>query len=266
MTIHASSYHPPSQKYAAYNSMIYRLLHFPLSPENHNKEINLIKHIAVSNGFHSNMIDKLISKFKNRIPKTENEESKRKFICIEYSQTLQNGLSRELKRHDINLAFRTSNRTANILSTKAKISDKFDKCGVYKLSCANCPSTYTGQTGRNFKTRYNEHRPDPRLETQKSSFAQHLVDKNHDLKNIDDGMEILHLCKKGSRLNTLEEYEIYKAQIEDKQNETKNTLNEKLQFKSHLIFNTLLNRTKRRSTGIGQRYDNTGSGSDREPD
>lgn len=26
--------------------------------------------------------------------------------------------------------------------------DKLDKCGIYKLTCVDCPSTCAGQTGR----------------------------------------------------------------------------------------------------------------------
>ena len=46
VTIHADSHHPFSQKIAAYNSFIHRLLTIPHDIEDFNDELNTIKHIA----------------------------------------------------------------------------------------------------------------------------------------------------------------------------------------------------------------------------
>jgi len=45
---------------AAYNSMVHRLLTIPLSPQNYEREVKIIKHIAIANGYKSNMVDRLI--------------------------------------------------------------------------------------------------------------------------------------------------------------------------------------------------------------
>jgi len=42
--------------------MIHRLFMIPLSETNLNKEITVIKQIALNNGFNTNLIDKLIEK------------------------------------------------------------------------------------------------------------------------------------------------------------------------------------------------------------
>ena len=46
--------------------------------------------------------------------------------------------------------------------------------------------------------------------TYMSSFATHLHTQNHSYTNIDTNLEILHLLPKGRKLNTAEQYEIYK--------------------------------------------------------
>lgn len=74
MTIHASSYHPPSKKYTVYNSMFYRLLNILQSQENYIEELNIIKHIASANSFLSSMIDNLIYKHKQKITETRTKE------------------------------------------------------------------------------------------------------------------------------------------------------------------------------------------------
>lgn len=68
-----------------------------------------------------------------------------------------------------------------------------------------------GKTGRSFKTIYNEPHPNPRADKKKSSFAQHVFDKNHDIHHLETGLEILYSCRKGNELDTQEEFEIYKA-------------------------------------------------------
>lgn len=47
------------------------------------------------------------------------------------------------------------------------------------------------------------------------------------------------MCKKGSKLNTVEKFEIYKSQIKENLNKTNHILNEKLQIKSHFNFKAL---------------------------
>ena len=44
-----------------------------------------------------------------------------------------------------------------------------------------------------------------------SSFANHLMDTNHTYTNIDNNMNMLHYCKKGHKLKTLEQFQIYKS-------------------------------------------------------
>lgn len=45
-----------------------------------------------------------------------------------------------------------------------------------------------------------------RAQKKDSSFAQHLIDNNHDMCSIDDCLKILHVCKKV--VDKLEEYDI----------------------------------------------------------
>lgn len=241
-TIHSTSYHPVSHKLAAYNSMVYRLLHVPMTEQNYNRELKIIKQIAVSNGYDIQMVDNLVKKYKNKQNQNQNlTPQNKKFVCVDYSHHLHHSLKNELEKHGIKLAFRTSNKVINKLKPKIN-RNKADQSGVYKIKCASCPSTYIGKTGRSFSIRYKEHRPNGKTDKQKSTFAQHLVDNNHDLLDLDNGLEILHACINGNRLDTLEEYEIYKAHKIKNSNEP--ILNDQLQFKSHTIFNNIIKRSK----------------------
>ena len=51
VTITADSHHPFSQKMVAYNYFIRRLLRIPLNENDFKIDLNIIKHIAVANGY-----------------------------------------------------------------------------------------------------------------------------------------------------------------------------------------------------------------------
>src|SRR5436190_9621658 len=60
------SYHPQSQKRAAFDSMVHRLLTTPLSSEDYNKELNIIKEIAQFNGYSNKLVHQILNKKKKR--------------------------------------------------------------------------------------------------------------------------------------------------------------------------------------------------------
>ena len=77
--------------------------------------------------------------------------------------------------------------------------------GVYKLNCADCHKFYIGQTGRNIKTRFNEHLY-IKNENKLTSVGKHLKDSGH--KTNINNMTVLHKAPKSKRLDLLEEMEI----------------------------------------------------------
>jgi len=69
---------------------------------------------------------------------------------------------------------------------------------------------YTGQTGRPFKVRFQEHLRDFRYNNNKSKFTQHLIDNKLAIGRMEDIMEIVHITRKGKMMDTLEGFHIYK--------------------------------------------------------
>lgn len=58
-------------------------------------------------------------------------------------------------------------------------ADDFEK-GEVLLSCKHFNKWYIGQTGRNFKQRFNEDLPNDKTTLNpKSKYVKHLIDKNH---------------------------------------------------------------------------------------
>jgi hypothetical protein len=96
------------------------------------------------------------------------------------------------------------------LFSKQFTTDKYENPGIYKLKCMDCPRQYVGQTGRNFKTTYKEHIRDIRNNKSTSGSVQHILDTGHAFGNMDDSMEVVKIQHKGSHLNKLENFYIYK--------------------------------------------------------
>ena len=85
--------------------------------------------------------------------------------------------------------------------------EKHTSTGVYKLKCNDYPKYCIGQTGRSFKTRYIKALTQPLI---KSKFGEHIFNIHHTYTDIKTNLEILHILPKGPKLNTTEQYEIYK--------------------------------------------------------
>ena len=81
-----------------------------------------------------------------------------------------------------------------------------------------------------------------------SAFATHIHTENHSYTNIDTNLEILHYLPKGRKLNTTEQYEIYKHHT----TQPNNILNDQLQYKSHTLFDTILEKNKHQVESLHQ--------------
>ena len=115
------------------------------------------------------------------------------------------------------------------LTHKTTNTNKYNMTGVYKLKCSTCPNFYIGQTGRSFPIRYKEHINALTKPHMNSSFADHLLITGHTYNNIEHNMEVLHTLTKNHKLNTTNNFEIYKHH---KQNKTP-ILNDKIHFHTH---------------------------------
>jgi len=113
---------------------------------------------------------------------------------------------------------------------------------------------YIGQTDRPFKTRFQDHLRDFKYNNRKSKFAQHLLDRQHSIDEMENIMDIIHITNKGRMMDAIEKYYIYR--------ETKinNQINDKLTVQPNIIFETLVQqdthrglvKTHNQQTGLWQ--------------
>ena len=72
--------------------------------------------------------------------------------------------------------------------------------------------------------------------TYKINFAEHARIFNTHHTNLETNLEILHILSKGSKLNTTEQYEIYKHYKQSQDN----ILNDELHYKTHTLFDIII--------------------------
>lgn len=228
LTIHGSSYCPPSHKFAAFNCMIHRLISVPLSSHEFQKELSIIKHLANVNRVKINIDNivrrKLVKKALDAttsLPRTLSSKRKLKWIRIPYLGPLTSSLARVLKQFNFQPAFYNFNTlSSNICNLKDPIPT-LEKSGVYKLTCSDCPAIYIGETERQLKIRVSEHIEayTSNLSKRKSAFAEHLLNCSHTFKG--EGAVLLHVENSFRRRRALEDIEIIRH-IKDG---TKNVIN-----------------------------------------
>lgn len=244
--IHNSSNHPISHKHAAFHSLIHRLLNTPLSKMDYITELNIIKQIAVNNGYNTKLIDKLIWKHKNKKKGHSQhiQQNEYDYVLMTYHGKINNSIHNEFTKQGFKVAYKSKNNIKQFLHNKKEkhnhSENKFEGTGVYKLNCSSCPKFYIGQTGRSFKTRYKEHLPKNQNYNQ-STFAEHLIQEDHSFSSIHQDLEIIHLAPKSKKLDIIEQFHIYKN---IKENPTK-ILNDKINFQANIVFDTIINLTQK---------------------
>jgi len=135
----------------------------------------------------------------------------------------------------VEVSYITNNRLEKLLQYNAKgAKSKYDRSGIYQLSCPSCDKKYIGQTGRLFHVRFREHQHDYRYMCKKSKFAQHLLDEGHDFGPMENVMDIVQYANKGRMMDTLEKFHIYELTCRGSQ------INDKLTIQRNPIFETVV--------------------------
>ena len=136
--IHSTSNHPQNHKLAAFRSMVHRLITIPLSPDNFEKEKNIIKQIAKNNGYDPNTINKLIWKSKRKDHSNNNmNQENSKYTVMTYHGDVNNSIHNILERKGCKVVYKPVNNVGKSLSNKKMYpTDPLDGTSFYKVKCS----------------------------------------------------------------------------------------------------------------------------------
>jgi hypothetical protein len=202
--------------------------------------------ISIINGFAAVGLYKydtlILNKFNNMGNKSKQDTRKTTWAKFTYIGIGKKFIMKLFKNTTLKIAFTTKNNTGRLLSIQHNHNqNKFDKCGVYQLTCPDCNKKYTGQTSRPFHIRFQENFRNYKYSNSKSKFTQHLLDNEYSTGPIENIMDIVHTTSKGRMSDTMEKIYIYK--------ETKinNQINNKWTVRSNIIFKTLVQKDTNRA-------------------
>lgn len=209
-----NSFHAPSQKLAAFHSMIFRLCGLPLTKQNFDDELDYIKNVARLNGFSPEVIGKMVEKRNNKIHLSETtslkpikENGRRK--SFNYNLTVTNKMKNKFKQHNIDMVFRSKCKLKNLLGSTKDKRKPTEKCGIYLATCETCGATYVGKTIRAIKARITEHlRYIRNKDIEETAFTEHVVKEKHFVSRIN--FKLLEEVNDLQRIDLLESYHIFR--------------------------------------------------------
>jgi hypothetical protein len=126
---------------------------YKLTLESLQKEKSTVQQILVNKNYETSTINKLS---KNK--KQERDTQKREWAKFTYIGKETSFITKLFKNTDVKVTFTTNNTIERRLATKQGTDqNKYNKSGIHQLTCPDCKIKYTGQKGRPFKTRFQEH-------------------------------------------------------------------------------------------------------------
>ena len=169
------SCHPPEQKLAAIRCLIICLSTYPMNETNKRKEYDIIKQILCNNKYDVKILNEITHTTDTQ---TQNEIKTHKkkggggqiHVCW-----MTNKIHYQAVYSNLKVSFKADITTGKLLAHNKNTNlNKFNKCGVYQLTCQDCNRKYIGQTGRLFHIGFQEHFRDFEYRNGQSKFAQHL--------------------------------------------------------------------------------------------
>ena len=150
-------------------------------------------------------------KFKNKKDTNKTTKKRKWWAKFTYAGKETRLITKLLNNTNIKVTFTTDNTIEKRLTTKHKTDQNmYDKNRVYQLTCPNCEKKYTGQTGRPFKVRFQEHLRDYKHGNNRSKFSQHLLENKHGIGRMENTTHVIHVTNTGKMMDTLEKFYIYR--------------------------------------------------------
>jgi len=176
------SCHPREHETVAIRYYCNRLETYKLTPGSRQKEKDNIQQILANKKYDAHSIEKFHKEKRQR-----QNEQKQKWAKFTYIGKETRFITKLFKSTNVKIAFTTNNTIEKRLVVKQEThQSKYDRSGVYQLMGSKCKMKYTGQTGKPFRVRFQEHVRDFKYNKNRSKFVQHLIDNKHAIRNMED--------------------------------------------------------------------------------
>ena len=156
-----SSYHPASHKSATIKTLVKRAHIVCSSSEDLKTELQHLNEIFCVNNYPKPFVRGVTEQFsKPTADEISNTSEEKKVIAtIPYVKGTSERISRILRPYNIVVAHKPTTMLRDVLTRVKDPSPKNSRVGtVYKITCAECPASYLGETGRTLECRIKEHK------------------------------------------------------------------------------------------------------------
>jgi len=205
-----TSNHPPQHKHTAIRHLHNRLNTYHLQHNEYKEELDTIHDIMMNNGFPTHAYTPPNLRRPPTTPGQKPGNTTQKWAPFTYIGRETTYITNIFKKADIRITLRTNNTLQNLLMQKAQPLDKYSRSGAYKLTCLECNKVYVGQMVQSFTQRFKEHRNAFKSNRNTSDYAKHALEHLHPFGPIQETMQVLQYQRKGTHLNTIEKFFIYK--------------------------------------------------------
>ena len=191
------SHHDKRHKISTAETLLHRATNLPNTKQGKETELIRVTDALRINNYPQNVISNILKK-KSSTQRTNSIPTPEELVCmffkwaapsdcfnyavLPYINGISQPLTRLLKKHDI----RVVNKPLKTLqqefpSPKSRPPIDLQPNVVYKISCADCPWSYVGETGRCFETRRKEHVRNVKSYARGSNIAKHAWSANHSI-------------------------------------------------------------------------------------
>jgi hypothetical protein len=195
------SCHPRGHKMAAIHYFHNRMSTYKLLSDSMQKENNTIQQILTNNKYDASILKKVKHKKKQKqyIERT-------KWAKFTYTGKETKFITKIFKNTNVKVTFTADNTKENHLTTSKKQSrNKYDKSGIYQLTCPSCNMKYIRQNGRPFKVCFQEHLCDFKYGNKKSRFTQHLLENQHSIDSMENIMDTVHITNSEDTISSVKQ-------------------------------------------------------------
>jgi len=134
------SCHTREHKMAAINYLYNRMNTYHLSPEKWQKGNINIQQSLKNNEYSTTTLE--------RREKPKQDKNKTQWAKFTYSGKETRAITKEFKNTNLRIVYSTNNTIRKLLTARHQQPKcKYEKCGIYQITCPTCNMKYTGQTG-----------------------------------------------------------------------------------------------------------------------
>ena len=182
-TIHPLSCCPKNTVVGVLNTMRVRAWNLCSDIHNAHVELTRLENLFTANGHKRSFVRKHLF-YPTYGPKIKKEQLAKCFI--QYHPVTEI-IGHVLRRNHIDVVYKSDTKLGSLIQARTAKVDPKERTGVvYMLNCANCESTYVGQTSRSLTTRFNEHvAAAKRNDIAHSAMSDHICTTDHSMRLAD---------------------------------------------------------------------------------